>query len=138
MERYVMLTRWDPFAPLSEMSRLQDLARQAQSFRPAVDIVEHAGAFEVRAEVPGMKAEDIHLDVEKNVLTLRGERQLEEVTDGSDYKRVERSYGTFTRSFTLPETVDDEGIEAKLTDGVLTVRLPKREAPSARRIEVSS
>ncbi len=85
-----------------------------------------------------MKAEDIHLDVEKNVLTLRGERQLEEVTDGSDYKRVERSYGTFTRSFTLPETVDDEGIEAKLTDGVLTVRLPKREAPSARRIEVSS
>lgn len=134
-----MLTRWDPFAPLSEMSRLQDLARQAQqSFRPAVDIVEHPDAFEVRAEVPGMKAEDIHLDVEKNVLTLRGERQLEEVTEKSDYKRVERSYGTFTRSFTLPETVDDEHIEAKLNDGVLTVRLPKREAPSARRIEVSS
>jgi len=136
MENY-MLTRWDPFAPLSEMSRLQDLARQSQSFRPAVDIVEHPDAFEVRAEVPGMKAEDIHLDVEKNVLTLRGERHLEEVTEKSDYKRVERSYGTFTRSFTLPETVDDEHIEAKLNEGVLTVRLPKREAPSARRIQVS-
>ncbi|MBO6935952.1 MAG: Hsp20/alpha crystallin family protein [Deltaproteobacteria bacterium] len=133
-----MLTRWDPFAPLSEMSRLHDLARQSQSFRPAVDIVESPDAFEVRAEIPGMKAEDIHIDVEKNVLTLRGERQLEETTEGTDYKRVERSYGTFTRSFTLPETVDDEQIEAKLTDGVLTVRLPKREAPSARRIEVAS
>ena len=131
-----MLTRWDPF---SEMSRLHDLARSAQpAFRPAVDIVESAEAFEVRAEVPGMKAEDIHLDVEKNVLTLRGERTLAETTEGADYRRVERSYGSFTRSFSLPETVDDEAIEANLADGVLTVRLPKKEAPTARKIAVSS
>ena len=134
-----MLTRWDPFAPMNELNRLHDLVRNAQqSFRPAVDILESDDAFEVRAEVPGMRAEDIHLDVEKNVLTLRGERQLEETSEGTDYRRVERSYGTFTRSFSLPETVDDEAIEAKLTDGVLTVRLPKKEAPTARRIQVSS
>ena len=67
-----------------------------------------------------------------------GERTLAETTEGADYRRVERSYGSFTRSFSLPETVDDEAIEANLADGVLTVRLPKKEAPTARKIAVSS
>lgn len=130
-----MLTRWDPF---SEMSRLHDALARRPEFRPAVDIHETEEAFTLFVEVPGIKAEDVHVDVEKNILTIKGERTESTEVDEEGYRRVERFRGTFSRSFTLPQTVDDESIDAKLEDGVLKLVLPKRSAPGARRIAVSN
>jgi HSP20 family protein len=135
-----MLVRWDPF---EEMNRLHDhyfsgrgLSKQA--FQVAVDIREEDDAFHVDAEVPGLAAEDVKVDIEKNVLTLSGERKVEKEETEGTYRRVERQYGSFTRSFTLPETVDTENISADLNDGVLALRLPKKEAPTPRKISVNT
>ena len=135
-----MLVRWDPF---EEMNRLHDhflsgrgLTKQA--FQVAVDIREEHDAFFVDAEVPGLAAEDVHIDVEKNVLTIRGERKVEKEEIEDTYRRVERQYGSFTRSFTLPETVDADSISADLNNGVLALRLPKKEAPTPRSISVNA
>jgi HSP20 family protein len=84
-----------------------------------------------------MKREDFELSVENNVITLRGERQFEKKEDSDNYHRVERSYGSFTRSFTLPQTVSAEGATAEYKNGVLRVTLPTREETKARRIEIS-
>ncbi len=135
-----MLTRWDPFA---ELSRLQNDLHRVRGearlgFNPAVDIFEEEDAIVLSAELPGMKAEDVHVHVENQVLTLSGERKLEREEQKEGYHRVERSYGTFTRSFTLPKHVDAENIEAKLEDGVLRLRLPKRAPAERRRIEVGN
>ena len=134
-----MLVRWDPF---EEMSRLQDhffsgrgLSKQA--FRVAVDIREENDAFYVDAEVPGLSAEDVKVDVEKNVLTLSGERKVEKEEKEGTFRRVERHYGSFSRSFSLPETVDTDGISADLKDGVLELRLPKKQAPTPKQISVN-
>lgn len=134
-----MLVRWDPF---EEMNRLSDhffggreLAKQP--FRVAVDIREEGDAFYVDAEVPGLAAEDVKVDVEKNILTISGERKVEKEESEGSYRRVERSYGSFSRSFTLPETVNADAIHADLKNGVLTLRLPKVEAPKPRAIRVN-
>jgi HSP20 family protein len=125
------------------MNRLHDhfwsgrgLSKRA--FQVAVDIREEDDAFYVDAEVPGMSAEDVKVDVEKNVLTLSGERKVEKEEIEDTYRRVERQYGSFTRSFTLPETVDTENISADLKDGVLALRLPKKNAPTPRSISVNA
>lgn len=109
-----------------------------QAFQVAVDIREEDDAFFVDAEVPGLAAEDVHIDVEKNVLTIRGERKVEKEEIEDTYRRVERQYGSFTRSFTLPETVDADSISADLNNGVLALRLPKKEAPTPRSISVNA
>ncbi len=83
-----------------------------------------------------MNREDFDLSIENNVITLRGERKFEKKDDGDNYHRVERAYGTFTRSFTLPQTVSAEGATAEYKNGVLRVTLPKREEVKARRIEI--
>jgi HSP20 family protein len=134
-----MLVRWDPF---EEMNRLHDhffsgRGLSTQAFQVAVDIREEDDAFFVDAEVPGLAAEDVHVDVEKNVLTIRGERKVEKEENEDTYRRVERHYGSFTRSFTLPETVDADSISADLNNGVLALRLPKKEAPTPRSISVN-
>jgi HSP20 family protein len=125
------------------MNRLHDhflggkgLAKQA--FQVAVDIREEDDAFLVDAEVPGLTADDVHIDVEKNVLTIRGERTVDKEEREGTYRRVERQYGSFSRSFTLPETVDADHISADLRDGLLAVRLPKKEAPTPRSISVNA
>jgi HSP20 family protein len=125
------------------MNRLHDhffsgrgLAKQA--FQVAVDIREEDDAFYVDAEVPGLAEDDVKVDIEKNVLTLSGERKVEKEETEGTYRRVERQYGSFTRSFTLPETVDTENISADLKEGVLALRLPKKEAPSPRKISVNA
>lgn len=135
-----MLVRWDPF---EEMNRLHDhffsgrgLAKQA--FQVAVDIREEDDAFFVDVDVPGLSAEDVDVDVEKNVLTIRGERKVEKEESEGSYRRLERQYGGFSRSFTLPETVDADSISAGMKDGVLALRLPKKEAPTPRRISVNA
>jgi len=135
-----MLVRWDPF---EEMNRLHDhflsgRGLYKRAFQVAVDIREEDDAFYVDAEVPGMSAEDVKVDVEKNVLTLSGERKVEKEEIEDTYRRVERQYGSFTRSFTLPETVDTDNISADLKEGVLALRLPKKEAPTPRSISVNA
>lgn len=135
-----MLTRWDPF---SEMSRLQDEvnnwftpATRSFAWTPAVDIYEEKDAIFVKAETPGMTPSEIQINVENNVLTLKGERRLEREDKRDSYHRVERAYGSFSRSFVLPNLVDSTKINAEMKDGVLTVRLPKKAEAEPRKIEI--
>lgn len=135
-----LVTRFDPF---SEMSRIQDEinhlfgeTRRNTSFTPAVDIYEDKEGYHLKAELPGIKSEDVHINVENNVLTVRGERKLEKEDKKDGYHRIERSYGSFTRSFVLPNTADSEKVAADLKDGVLTVLIPKKSELQPRRIEV--
>jgi HSP20 family protein len=112
-----------------------EFARGAWS--PSVDIFEDENRLIVEAELPGMNREDFEVSVENNVLTLKGERKFEKKTEGDNYHRVERSYGAFTRQFTLPQTVTAEGATADFENGVLRVGLPKREETKARKIEIT-
>ena len=137
-----MLTLWDPFA---ELGRLHTglLGRTwhgtEPAFRPSVDIVEEEKAYLVKADLAGMKPEDIKIEVKNNVLTVSGERKLEKKEEGENgYRRIEREYGSFTRSFTLPETAEGDSIDASYTDGVLTVSIPKRAEPEPRQIPVQT
>lgn len=143
------IVRYDPFRDLrnlqDEVNRLfstnlsrtfgdEGIARGA--WIPSVDIFENKDQIVLEAELPGMNREDFDLSIENNVITLRGERRFEKKDEGDNYHRVERSYGTFTRSFTLPQTVSAEGAVAEYKNGVLRVTLPKHEEVKARRIEV--
>ena len=135
------LNRWDPF---TEIARLQDemsrqflpTERRAPGFVPPVDIHEDKDAIYVLAELPGVKADEVHLHVENNILTLTGERKLEKDEKHEGYRRVERSYGTFTRSFALPNSVAGDQVQAEMNDGVLTVKIPKKTEVQPKRIEV--
>ena len=144
------IVRYDPFRDLrtlqEEVNRLfstnltrafddEGIARGA--WAPSVDIYENKDQIVLEAELPGMKQDDFDLSIENNVITLRGERKFEKTDEGDNYHRVERSYGAFTRSFTLPQTVSAEGASAEYNNGVLRVTLPKREETKARRIQVS-
>ena len=143
------ITRYDPFRDLrnlqEEVNRLftgnagrtfDDEGIARGSWSPSVDIYENKEQIVLEAELPGMNREDFDLTVENNVITLRGERRFEKKEDTDNYHRVERAYGSFTRSFTLPNTVSGEGASADYRNGVLRVTLPKREETKARRIEV--
>jgi HSP20 family protein len=137
-----ILSRWDPF---NELQRLTDQILRtgapegaARTFAPAVDIFEDENAVYVKAEVPGVSAKDVHIDVENNVLTIHGERKLEREDKREGYHRIETMYGTFTRSFSLPESADAEHVEADLNDGMLTVKIPKKPEVSPKRIEVKA
>jgi len=143
----VNLIKYDPFRELrglhDEMSRLftgdagssrEEMMRGA--WNPSVDVFEDKENLVIEAELPGVKKEDFDVSVENNVLTLRGERRFEKKDEGDNYHRVERSYGSFTRSFTLPQNVSGEGAQADFEDGVLRITLPKREETKARKIVV--
>jgi HSP20 family protein len=144
------ITRYDPFRDLrmlqDEVNRLfssnlsgafsdQGIARGA--WAPSVDIYENKDQIVLEAELPGMNREDFDLSLENNVLTLRGERRFEKKDESDNYHRVERSYGSFTRSFTLPQTISPENVTAEYKNGVLRVLLQKREEIKARRIEIA-
>jgi HSP20 family protein len=106
------------------------------AWSPGVDIYEDQNAIVLEADLPGMKPGDFNLSIENYKLTLSGERKFEQEDKGESWHRVERSYGGFTRTFTLPSTVNVEGVNADFKDGVLRVTLPKREEVKARQIEV--
>jgi HSP20 family protein len=112
--------------------------RAAQSFAPPVDIVEQEKAYLVRAELPGVSPSDVDIQVENDVLTLRGERKHESNEEHDGYRRVERSYGSFSRSFALPKGTNAEAIEARADNGVLTITIPKVAAATARKVEVKA
>jgi HSP20 family protein len=144
------ITRYDPFRDLrslqDEVNRLfsmslgrgfDDEGLSRGAWMPSVDIFENKDSIVLEAELPGMNREDFELTIENNVLTLRGERRFEKKDEGDNYHRVERSYGSFTRSFTLPQTVSSENANAEYKNGVLRVTLHKREEVKARRIEIA-
>ncbi len=103
---------------------------------PPVDVAETQEKIYVRAEVPGMRQEDIHIEFENGLLTLRGERKLEK-QEGVTWHRVERIYGAFSRSFTLPRTVDPERISATYREGILEVEVPKKEEAKPKQIRIA-
>jgi HSP20 family protein len=108
----------------------------AGTWAPAVDIFETASEIVLKAEVPGIARDQVHVEVDDGVLSLRGERKFEKEVKEENYHRVERVYGAFHRSFTLPDSVDPEKVRAELRDGVLEVRLGKREQAKPRQIQV--
>lgn len=143
------IVRYDPFRELrslnEEMNRLFSLSMPRSfedegfvrgAWNPSVDIFENKDQLVLEAELPGMKREDFELTIENNVITLRGERKFEKKEETDNYHRVERSYGAFSRSFTLPQSVSAENATADFKNGVLRVTLPKREEVKARRIEI--
>lgn len=140
------LVRWDPVRELAsmEVDRLNrmfsDLYAQpfGRAWMPAVDVYEtDAHEFVIKAELPEMKREDISVTFDNGVLTLQGQRKAEHQAAAQDrYHRIERQYGSFTRSFALPATVDASRINAAYKDGVLTIRVPQREEAKPKQIEV--
>src|SRR3984893_11688651 len=143
------IVRYDPFRDLrtlqEEVNRLftGNMARAFEdegiargSWSPNVDIYENKDQIVLEAELPGMKRKDFDLSVENNVIPLRGERHFEKKDETDNYHRVERAYGSFLRSFTLPNTVSAEGATGDYRNGVLRVALPKRAKTGASRIEV--
>ena len=108
-----------------------------RTWLPAVDIYESDDAFVATADLPGLRKDDIDVSIEDNVLTVSGERKFEKSEKEGTFRRVERSYGTFRRSFTLPRGVESSKVEAKFKDGVLNLTLPKSEVAKSRRITVS-
>lgn len=105
---------------------------------PAVDIKEDSDKFVLQADIPGVKPEDIDVSMENGVLTIKGEKKTEAKTEQEGYKRVERTYGSFYRRFSLPDTANAEAISAKSKHGVLEIVIPKREAVKPKKISVES
>jgi HSP20 family protein len=142
--------RWTPFRELStvqdRVNRLfEDVMKNpyradeglaSAAWAPAVDIYETDKEIVLKAELPEMQEKDIDIKVEDNVLSITGERRMEKEVKEENYHRIERAYGSFNRSFTLPRTVDREGIKAAYKDGVLRVALPKREETKPKQIKI--
>jgi HSP20 family protein len=139
-----IMTRWDPFRDVArlqdDMARMLDdrrfAAGESVGWTPACDIYEDEEAVTLRFELAGVEPKDVDVRFENGVLTLRGERKLEKEDRRDGYHRIELGYGTFTRSFSLPGTVDAEKIRAESKNGVLVVTLPKRVEARPRSIQV--
>lgn len=142
------LTRRTTFAPIfntdTDFDQLMagflrplNTSHELSDWRPAADVRETEEAFIVEAELPGMKKADVSVTFEDGTLTISGERKYEEETNGSKLRRVERSYGSFSRSFRLPREIDAENVKAAFTDGILTVSVPKTETVKPRAIEIA-
>ena len=123
---------WDPFREIAPLA-FDDRA----TFVPAFEVKETKEGYAFKADVPGMNREDIHLTFENNVLTLSGERRFEKKDEADNYHRVERSYGTFTRSFAVQQTESIDHVTAEYNNGILRIDLPKHEEVKARRIEIA-
>jgi HSP20 family protein len=144
-----VLTRWDPFREFStlqdRMNRLfrdsfgegREDALATSSFAPAVDVYEDEHNVTLKIEVPGIDEKDIDVRIENNTLTVHGERKFEKEEKEENFRRVERQYGSFTRSFTLPSAVDPEQVTANYDKGVLKIKLAKRAEAKPKQIKVS-
>ena len=151
------LTRWEPFTRWSPLKELEEMEKRLSTifghapaggsgekkeaitvaeWSPLVDITEDEKEYIVKAEIPEMKKEDIKINVHDDVLSISGERKYEKEEKGKKYHRVERAYGSFVRSFTLPEDADGSKVNAEYKDGVLKVHLPKSEKAKPKAIEV--
>jgi HSP20 family protein len=143
------ITRWDPFRDLvslqDRMNRLFDESLRSRAgeedisdaaWAPPVDIYQTPSKIVVKAELPEVDRKDIDINVDNGILTLRGERKLQEEIKKEDYYRMERQYGTFSRSFSLPGDVDQNEIEAVYQEGVLTIEIPKSTRSKPRQIHI--
>jgi HSP20 family protein len=140
-----LMQRWDPLRDLARVQedmnrlfedRLGNRAGESVGWTPACDIYEDSEGVTLRFELAGVEPKDVDIRFENGVLTLRGERKLEQEDKRENYHRVETSYGTFTRSFSLPGTIDVEKIRAESKNGVLSVHLPKRAEAKPKAIQV--
>jgi HSP20 family protein len=138
---------WDPFEELNlvrnrlnrAMSRYSEPGEEFLStagWTPVADVVETKDSIIVKAELPGVDEKDISVQIENGVLTLQGERKMEKKTEEKDYRRIERSYGKFLRAFTLTPTVEPKDITAAFENGILEVRIPKKEEAKPKSIKV--
>ena len=144
-----VLTRWDPFREFTtlqdRMNRLvrgsfgdgQEEALATTTFAPPVDVYEDEHNVTLKIEVPGIDEKDIDVRLENNTLTVHGERKFEKEEKEENYRRVERQYGSFTRSFTLPTTVDPENVQANYDKGVLKIKLAKKAEAKPKQIKVN-
>ena len=145
-----VLTRWEPFREFATLQdRLNRVFRDSysgadrddslttSSFAPAVDVYEDEHKVTLKIEVPGIDEKDIDVQVENNILTVHGERKIEKEEKEENYRRVERQYGSFTRTFTLPTTVDSEKVSATYDKGVLKIALPKKAEAKPKQIKVN-
>jgi len=146
------ITRWDPFQELQgwseRMGRLlgseRAPARRSSeeenlafgTWMPPVDIVEGKDKIQLKVELPGFKEDQVNLTVEDGLLTIRGERKFDRESKEENYHRIERSYGTFVRSFTLPNSVEQNRIQASFADGILNIDMPKREETKPKQIPI--
>ena len=142
------LVRWQPFAGLSNLHSVFDdlldgtfdrvpAQRSLAKWHPAVDVLEGKDAYLIRAELPGMKREDIKLEVKDGALVLSGETKTEKPAEGVEYRHVERVAAKFWRSFTLPENAKQDGIEASYKDGILEIRVAKAEEAKPKQIQIN-
>jgi len=146
------IVRWEPFRELNtlqnEMNRLFSTVFEPQQsgnggsvarrWMPAMDLVETGDHFVLRADLPGLSEEDVKIEFEDGTLTVSGERKAEHEERGEGFHRLERAFGSFSRSLTLPKGVDAEAVTASFERGVLEVRVPKPEQRKPRRIEIAS
>src|ERR1700738_4783495 len=144
-----VLTRWDPFRELNtlqdRMNRLfrdslrdgRDESLATSSFAPAVDVYEDEHNVTLKIEVPGIDEKDIDVRIENRTLTVHGERKFEKEEKEENYRRVERQYGSFSRTFTLPNTVDTENVSADCEKGVLKIKLTKKAEAKPKQIKVN-
>lgn len=144
------LVRWDPFRELEEVSdRLNRVfarpsARTSNGketmivadWTPSVDISETENEYQIKAEIPDVKKEDVKVTLEDGVLTIQGQRKQETEEKGKKFHRIERSYGSFVRTFSLPDVIEEEKVKAEFKDGVLNLHLPKSEKAKPKAIEV--
>ena len=142
-------TRWDPFREFASLqnrvnSLFQDYHRGEQdeltltsSFVPAVDVYEDEHKVTLKLEIPGVSQEDVDIRLENSTLTVRGERKFEKEEKEENFHRIERRYGSFARSFTLPSTLDAESVEASYENGVLKIQLAKRAEARPKQIKVN-
>ena len=143
-----MITRWEPFRNVSslqeQVNRLFDSSftgtgdnSTLTTWAPAVDIYETENELVLKADLPDVNEKDLDIRVENNMLTIRGERKFEQKVNEDNYLRIERTYGSFSRSFSLPNTVNTEAIKADYQNGVLTVQLPKRAESKPKQVKVN-
>ena len=142
------IVKYNPLRDLramqEQMNRLLDLAWNREGgedlregvWQPAVDIYEDEGSVVIKAELPGIDQDDIEIRIEDSTLTLKGERKHDQTIKKENFHRVERYYGSFQRSFSLPHTIDQEKVRASCEKGVLTITLPKREETKPKQIKV--
>lgn len=143
------IIRWDPFRDIvtlrEKMNRLfedaftgrgEDKELISSMWTPAVDIFENENELVLTAEIPGIEEKDVEIKIEDNTLTLKGERKFEKETKEENYHRIERSYGSFYRAFTLPHSVDAEKVQAEHENGVLRISMPKRQELKPRTVRI--
>jgi HSP20 family protein len=145
------LVKWDPFVELEDVSKqlnrifgrfpartepVREVLATAD-WAPSVDITETDTAYLIKGEIPGVNKEDVKVNIENGLLTMSGERRQEKEEKGKKLHRIERSYGSFMRSFRLPDNIDEAAVKAEFKDGMLNVTLPKTTQPRNRAISVN-